>query len=261
MMTHPCETAGPIVNLLCRLLHDWFSPFPAHGNFDVHLTVSVDLCLWWQCGTVGALRTWCSHSVACCCCRCRCVAVCAVAAPVFNLLPAVSALPVLGGVPLAASWAPTLCTCVYNRCEYLVQVVQSLDGANSTVVAPTSNGNATTYSTTSLPLVDAAVLTVQVQCVDVFNRTTPWLPSLGTTVVVGSRALSIPSTVPASAGTRGFINAFQPSTAPLRCLVSVWPPLVYNITVQVTRTYLPSNAPDTMQPSDNAWVGAGVDGC
>lgn len=166
-------------------------------------------------------------------------------------------LSVLGGVPLQASWSPAMCLCAYSSCWYTVQVVQSLGSVNTTVVQPIFNDNSTQFSTTSLPLVDAAVLVVQVQCMDAFSRATSWVSSQGTTVVVGSRALSIPPTVHSpAAGTRGFIDAFQPSSAPLRCLLTVWPPVVHNITVLVTKTYLPANATDGQQPSSHAWVRA-----
>jgi hypothetical protein len=188
---------------------------------------------------------------------CGPVGVCCFAGPAPTLTTlAASAIATddfLGGLPLSASWSPALCTCA-GFCKYSVSVHQSIAGGSASVLVATGLPNrAATFSTTLIPLVDGSVLHVLVRCEDVFGRRSEWLRSQGTVVVL-ARRVSLDCGIPqpeaqgnstVSSGSRGLLNAFQPSTLPLTCTVRLEPPAVGNVTVSATRSYLAPNATDT----------------
>jgi hypothetical protein len=153
---------------------------------------------------------------------------------------------VLGGLPLNAVWAPDLCTCI-GSCKFSVRVLQSKAGANSSVAEPTPPNVATAFSTTLISLVDNSTLVVQVQCIDAFHRSSRWLSSKGTAVVL-SRSIDIICGVLRSNGgesattVRGLVSAFQSSAAPLVCTVLLLPSIATNVTVAVTKMTASPNA-------------------
>jgi hypothetical protein len=158
----------------------------------------------------------------------------------------------LGGLPLNASWAPDLCTCV-GSCKFSVRVQQSQAGANSSALEPTPPSIATSFSTTLISLVDNSTLVVQVQCVDAFGRSSRWISSQGTVVVLARSinvvcgSLRLNGGIQNTSTVRGLIGAFQSSAAPPMCSVMISPPTATAVTVAVSRLAASSNAASAIE--------------
>lgn len=152
----------------------------------------------------------------------------------------VRAPTVLGGVPLLATWDVDVCACAGGPCWYQVAVRQLLDGTtNMSALAgpPTSNGANTTFSVSSLPLVDGAILRVGVTCVDSFQRSSAPFFSTGTLVVTnGSRQVDVVGEPLSVSSSRQHINRYQGSHLALQSVFNIQPPVVDRVTVNVTTT-------------------------
>lgn len=160
--------------------------------------------------------------------------------------------PILAGLPLQATWGPALCLCLAGSCQYTIQVQQwASSGPSALSAQPVSNGNSTSATVTDLqPLLDGATLVVQVQCVDAYGRRSLWANSTTVLVVTTSRTVDVD--LPSSQLTgQSYVDIFQQSSQALSVTLRVWPPVVVNVSVLVTRVVAPTV---TTAPGNVTWV-------